>query len=74
MADGSAMARRYALPYPSIYDEDKTEYSALAPQMAYAVPGTVVIDARGRVAATVIGQVNEAELFAYLQKLAAEAS
>jgi thiol-disulfide isomerase/thioredoxin len=74
MADGAAMAKKYALPYPSIYDEDKTAYTALAPQMAYAVPGTVIIDANGRVAATVIGQVNEAELSAYLRKLAGEAS
>jgi thiol-disulfide isomerase/thioredoxin len=72
MADGQAMARQYAVPYPSIYDEDRTLYDALAPLIAPSgVPGTVVIDAQGRVAATVIGAVNEAELSAYLKQLAA---
>ena len=71
MADGEAMARRYALPYPSIYDEDKSVYDALAPLIASGVPGTVVIDAQGRVAATVSGAVDETQLAAYLRQLAA---
>ena len=71
MADGEAMARRYALPYPSIYDEDKSVYDALAPLIASGVPGTVVIDAQGRVAATVIGAVDETKLAAFLRQLAA---
>ena len=71
MADGEAMARRYGLPYPSIYDEDKSVYDALAPLIASGVPGTVVIDAQGRVAATVIGAVDETQLAAYLRQLAA---
>ena len=72
-ADGQAMARRYALPYPSIYDEDKSVYDALAPLIAASgVPGTVVIDTRGRVAATVIGAVDETQLATYLRQLAAQ--
>jgi thiol-disulfide isomerase/thioredoxin len=72
MADGQAMAARYAVPYASIFDADKSVYGALAPAMSYAVPGTVVIDARGRVAATVIGPVNETAMATYLRALAAE--
>jgi thiol-disulfide isomerase/thioredoxin len=72
MADGEAMARNYALPYPSIYDEDRSVYDALAPLIAPSgVPGTVVIDAQGRVAATVIGAVDETKLAAFLRQLAA---
>ena len=75
MADGEAMARLYRVPYPSVYDEDKSVYEALAPLIAPSgVPGTVVIDARGRVAATVIGAVNEAALGTYLRQLAAQPS
>lgn len=71
MADGQAMVRRYGLPYPSIYDEDRSIYDALAPLIAPSgVPGTVVIDAQGRVAATVIGAVDEVALGAYLRQLA----
>jgi thiol-disulfide isomerase/thioredoxin len=74
MGDGQAMVRRYAVPYPSLYDEDKTIYAALAPPImaASGVPGTIVIDARGRVAATILGGVPEAALSAYLSQLAAE--
>jgi len=72
MADGAAMARQYQLPYRSIYDEDRSLYDALAPLIAPSgVPGTVVIDARGRVAATVIGALDEAALGTYLRQLAA---
>jgi thiol-disulfide isomerase/thioredoxin len=71
MADGEAMVRRYGLPYPSIYDEDMSVYDALAPLIASGVPGTVVIDAQGRVAATVIGAVDGTKLAAYLRQLAA---
>jgi len=75
MAAGEAMARLYHLPYRSIYDEDKSMYDALAPLIAPSgVPGTVVIDAQGRVAATVIGAVNEAALGVYLRQLAAQPS
>jgi thiol-disulfide isomerase/thioredoxin len=71
-AAGQGMARRYALPYTSVYDEDGSVYGALAPALAASgVPGTVVIDKQGRVAGTVIGAVDEAQLAAYLQQLAA---
>jgi thiol-disulfide isomerase/thioredoxin len=73
MAAGEAMAKRYAIPYPSIFDADKTVYGALAPTMSFTgVPGTVVIDAKGRVAATVIGPVDETAMAKYLRQLAAE--
>ena len=73
MANGVAMAQRYGLPYSSIFDPDKGIYLALAPAIAPdGVPGTVVIDSRGRVAATVIGAIDEAQLSRFLQALAAQ--
>ena len=67
-----AMVKQYAMPYPSLFDPDKAAYVALAPSLAENVPSTVVVDARGRVAAIVIGPVHEAAMSAYLRELAAE--
>lgn len=74
IADGQQMAARYGLTYPSIFDQDKAAYTAIAPPLmsASGVPGTVVVDAQGRVAATIIGPVDETELTSFLGQLAAE--
>jgi thiol-disulfide isomerase/thioredoxin len=70
---GQSMVRQYAVPYPSIFDADRLVYTSLAPSMAgTGTPGTVVIDAEGRIAATVIGPVDEAAMSAYLRQLATE--
>lgn len=72
-AGGEAMVKQYAVPYSSVFDADRTIYDAFAPTLAgTGTPGTVVIDARGRVAATVIGPVNEGAMATYLRELAAE--
>ncbi len=74
IADGQQMAARYGLTYPSIFDQDKVAYAAIAPPLmsASGVPGTVVVDAQGRLAATIIGPVDENELTKFLGLLAAE--
>jgi thiol-disulfide isomerase/thioredoxin len=72
-AAGKAMVARYQVPYASVFDAERTIYVAFAPTLAgLGTPGTVVIDAQGRVAATVIGPVHEAAMLAYLKALAAE--
>lgn len=56
-----AFSRRFGVPYPSIYDPDGSTLLGLRPR-ASAIPSTVVIDAEGRVAAAVLGEVTESTL------------
>lgn len=53
---GRAYQRRFAVPYPSIFDTDGQTLLAfrgiLAPN---AIPSTVIVDKQGRIAATVLG-------------------
>ncbi len=53
--------RRYDVPYPSIYDPGGRNllafHGTLTPN---AIPSTVVIDAEGRVAASILGEVTSA--------------
>ncbi|HET7326753.1 MAG TPA: TlpA disulfide reductase family protein [Nocardioidaceae bacterium] len=56
-----AFVRAYDLPYPSIYDPNGSTLLGLRPR-ATSIPSTVVIDADGRVAATVLGEVTESTL------------
>ena len=56
-----AFQRSHAVPYPSIFDPGGSLLGAfhrtLSPK---AIPSTVVIDAQGRVAASVIGELTSA--------------
>ena len=56
-----AFQRRHDVPYPSIFDPGgdtlTSFHRTLSPN---AIPSTVVIDARGRVAASIIGEVTSA--------------
>ena len=56
-----AFERKYAVPYPSIYDPGGRNllafHGTLTPN---AIPSTVVIDERGRVAASILGEVTSA--------------
>lgn len=50
--------RRYGVPYPSIYDPGGRNLLAFHRTLTpNAIPSTVVIDARGRVAASILGEV-----------------
>jgi thiol-disulfide isomerase/thioredoxin len=55
---GRAFVRRYGVPYPSIFDPSGRTllafHGTLTPS---SIPSTVVIDRRGRVAASILGQV-----------------
>jgi peroxiredoxin len=72
--DSSTAARAFVddfdLPYPMLPDGDRRLQLALAPFVpASSIPSTVVIDRRGRVAATVIGAVDGAALRGLLARL-----
>jgi thiol-disulfide isomerase/thioredoxin len=50
--------RRYDVPYPSIYDPGGRNLLAFRRTLTpNAIPSTVVIDAQGRVAASILGEV-----------------
>lgn len=55
---GLAFERRYDVPYPSFYDPSGRTllafYGTLIPS---AIPSTVVLDAKGRVAASILGKI-----------------
>ncbi|MEZ5096197.1 MAG: TlpA disulfide reductase family protein [Nocardioides sp.] len=57
-AQGQAFARRFEVPYPSVFDPRGKALLAfdgsLNPQ---TIPSTVVLDAQGRVAASIIGPI-----------------
>lgn len=55
---GLAFQRRYRVPYPSLYDPaGRTLLAFRGTLTPTAIPSTVVIDPRGRVAASVLGEV-----------------
>lgn len=55
------LQREYGVDYPSIVDSKGSMFAQL-PGLPRALPGTVVIDPRGRVRATVIGPVTATAL------------
>ncbi|MGH3315324.1 MAG: TlpA family protein disulfide reductase [Nocardioidaceae bacterium] len=63
VASAKAFVRNFGVPYPSIYDSDGSQLlgfrDTLPPD---AIPSTLVIDSRGRVAARVLGPVDESTL------------
>lgn len=73
-ASAAAFQRRYALPYPSLYDPHGTlllrfPRGSLDPQ---AVPSTLVLDRRGRIAAHFLGALDESRLRAMIAPVLAE--
>lgn len=63
---------RFAVPYPSIYDERGAtllRFRTLVPQ---SPPTTILVDRKGRIAARIIQGVTVDELMAPLQRLLAE--
>lgn len=67
-AAAQAFQRRFDVPYPSIYDPSGRNllafYGTLTPN---SIPSTVVIDAQGRVAASVLGQVSKSTLLGLVE-------
>jgi thiol-disulfide isomerase/thioredoxin len=67
-AAAGAFARRFHVPYPSIYDQDGRSLLAFRGTLSpNSVPSTVIIDSKGRVAASVLGQVDRTTLDGLVQ-------
>lgn len=59
---GLAFERRYDVPYPSFFDPSGRTLLAFHGTLnPSAIPSTVVLDARGRVAASILGEVPSAQ-------------
>ena len=55
---GLAFQRRYDLPYPSLFDPSgRTLLAFNGTLVPSAIPSTVVLDAQGRVAASILGEL-----------------
>ena len=55
---GLAFQRRYDVPYPSLFDPaGRTLLAFSGTLVPSAIPSTVVLDAQGRVAASILGEV-----------------
>jgi thiol-disulfide isomerase/thioredoxin len=56
--NGLSFQRRYQVPYPSLYDPGGRNLLAFHRTLTpNSIPGTVVIDSQGRVAASILGEV-----------------
>lgn len=62
----------FHVPYPSTLDPDGDYQTALADFVPRVLPETIVLDRRGRLAATVLGPINTTQLRAMLIQLLAE--
>ena len=70
-AAAQAFVRRFDVPYPSIYDQEgRTLLSFRGTLTPNSVPSTVVIDTKGRVAASVLGQVTRTTLYDLVDEVA----
>jgi thiol-disulfide isomerase/thioredoxin len=70
VSPGLAFARDHAVTYPSIFD--KNGILAVGWPIALGLPSTVVLDAKGQIAARFTGGVSTEGLTAVLDQLAAE--
>jgi len=72
-AAAQAFVRRFDVPYPSIYDQQGRTLLAFRGTLSpNAIPSTVVIDDRGRVAASIIGETTKATLVGLVQDVMAK--
>lgn len=71
-AAAQAFQRRFEVPYPSIYDQKGETLLAFRGTLSpNAIPSTVVVDAEGRVAASVIGEVSRSTLVGLVEDVVA---
>ena len=67
-----AFLRAFGVPYVNLYDPDGALLLKFSGQLpASAIPSTLLVDAKGRVAARIIGEVTEATLVDVIADLAA---
>lgn len=70
-ATARAFIKRYAIPYPTLSD-DSILLGFHGSLIANAIPSTVVIDKRGRVAARISGEITVASLTDLINRVSAE--
>jgi thiol-disulfide isomerase/thioredoxin len=69
-AAAQAFARRFEVPYPSIYDQQGSTLLAFRGTLSpNAIPSTVIIDRQGRVAASVLGEVSRTTLYDLVEEV-----
>lgn len=62
-AAARAFARHFDVPYPSIYDQQGRTLLAFRGTLTLnSIPSTVVLDRRGRVASSVLGEITRTTL------------
>lgn len=72
-AAARAFVREFDIPYPSLVDDDGSLLLALRDTVpAQAIPSTIVMDRRGRIAARVVGRVTYSTLTGLIDDLLAE--
>ena len=65
-----AFTRRYQVPYPSLYDQGGETLLAFNGTLApNTIPSTLIIDARGRVAASILGETSKATLIGVVEEV-----
>lgn len=71
-APAEAFVRAFGITYPSVFDPDGRELLKFGTDLPpSAIPSTVVVDAQGRVAARVLGEVTESTLVGLVEDVAA---
>jgi len=70
-ANAEAFARRFKLPYPTVID-DSILIGFKGSLPANAIPSTVVLDKKGRVAARISGAITVASLTQLIERVSAE--
>ena len=71
-AAAQAFQRRFEVPYPSIYDQKGQTLLAFRGTLSpNAIPSTVVVDAEGRVAASIIGELTKPTLVGLVEDVIA---
>jgi len=70
-ANAEAFARRFKLPYPTVID-DSILIGFKGSLPANAIPSTVVLDKKGRVAARISGALTVASLTQLIERVSAE--
>ena len=69
-AAARAFVRRYDVPYPSIYDQKGRTLLAFRGTLTpNSIPSTVIVDAEGRVAASVLGEVSTSTLVGLVEEV-----
>lgn len=71
MAPAQAFVRAFEVPYPNLFDPDGTlllNWQQLPPK---AIPSTLIVDAKGRVAARILGEVTASTIIGAVEDIAA---